>query len=679
MIHAQISAAFPPPKQSNPNQKLPISAAFPPPKQSNPNQKLPAALDREITATILEGLVDHLKINSAFLLRFYNFSLDKFHAAREKLLEKMERDMMYRASFKTFLANLINTVFKLTRQEPKESKLSPLELRIREDLELYPYDWRNVNVKLFEDEKATEFIEPSDDLEPLVSLEEIPEKLEKIPEIKEKFQDVFTREIDDDDPLWRVRAYLIGFFYADASIRAQRSYVLSITQNLKDIEILRNIQNAMGGKLSGPYKGDIYHLTIYGKELILQLIQFGLKQNHSNQEIANKILPPNFVGRMINDKTLVKDFIRGFFDGDGVFSGSYEDRSVRFGFPGPDLFLKEIRNLILEEVEDITSFITKESIRYFKHGKEKHRLYSKFRIYKKGYGFHTLTEKELGEGIIEKAKHPWLKRLHISGSLNCIKFYNWLYEDNDEFNLLKIEGINLCGIRKFQKCLTILGNSLSRKERLAPNWCDVLADVTSFLENKLYNIRELMKLNNEYLFQKLHNLNLEHLFENNRVKNQDSFRLRLKYLEYQDNLIERIQVRKGRSNINYYFNKENPPKIIPKDSKRKIELINRDNSIKKNLKNFIILISLSAREPLNYNYIENSLKQSNNFKRTTLRPNRIKLDLIELISFEIIFTDKMDKELEEQEFRINIRKLPFYYKKDLSEIKRNLHDIFINK
>jgi len=122
-------------------------------------------------------------------LRFYNFSLDKFHAAREKLLEKMERDMMYRASFKTFLANLINTVFKLTRQEPKESNLSPLELRIREDLELYPYDWRNQNVKFFEDEKATESIEPSDDLEPLVSLEEIPEKLEKIPE---KFQDIFT-------------------------------------------------------------------------------------------------------------------------------------------------------------------------------------------------------------------------------------------------------------------------------------------------------------------------------------------------------------------------------------------------------------------------------------------------------------------------------------------------------
>ncbi len=136
-----------------------ISAAFPPPRQANPNQKLPPALCRDITATILEGLVDHLDINSDFLLRFYNFSLDKFHAAREKLLEKLEGDMIYRASLRTFLTNLIETVFKLTRQEPKESKLTPLELRIREDLELYPYEWRNENVKLFEDDKEIKSVE----------------------------------------------------------------------------------------------------------------------------------------------------------------------------------------------------------------------------------------------------------------------------------------------------------------------------------------------------------------------------------------------------------------------------------------------------------------------------------------------------------------------------------------
>ena len=150
-----------------------ISAAFPQPRQAYPNQKMPAALHREIATTILEGLVDHFEINSDFLLRFYNFSLDKFHVAQEKLFEKLEGDMMYRASFKTFLSNLTKSVFKLTRQDPKESKFSPLELRIWEDLELYPYDWRNTTVTLFEVEKSTESTEPSDDLYPLPNLEKI--------------------------------------------------------------------------------------------------------------------------------------------------------------------------------------------------------------------------------------------------------------------------------------------------------------------------------------------------------------------------------------------------------------------------------------------------------------------------------------------------------------------------
>ena len=151
-----------------------ISAAFPPPREANPNQNMPIALNREIAATLLEGLVDHLEFNTDFLLRFYNFSLDKFHDVREKLLEKLERDMIYRASFRTFLTNLIEKVFKVTRQEPKNSALSALELRIQEDLEAYPYDWRNKNVKLFEDENITNSIEPSDDIYPLPNLEKIP-------------------------------------------------------------------------------------------------------------------------------------------------------------------------------------------------------------------------------------------------------------------------------------------------------------------------------------------------------------------------------------------------------------------------------------------------------------------------------------------------------------------------
>ena len=137
-----------------------ISTAFPPPKQANSRQKMPAALHREITTTILEGLVDHLEINSKILVGFYNFSLDNFHGAREKLFEKLEGDIIYRASFRIFLAKLVNTVFMLTCQKPKESKLSPLELRIREDLELGCQDESKRNQEKLEEKASTSSNEP---------------------------------------------------------------------------------------------------------------------------------------------------------------------------------------------------------------------------------------------------------------------------------------------------------------------------------------------------------------------------------------------------------------------------------------------------------------------------------------------------------------------------------------
>jgi len=137
-----------------------ISTTFPPPKQINSRQKMPAALHREITTTILEGLVDHLEINSKILVGFYNFSSDKFHDAREKLFEKLEGDMIYRMSFRIFLVKLVNTVFMLTRQKPKESKLSPLELRIREDLELSYQDESKRNREKLEEKALTGSNEP---------------------------------------------------------------------------------------------------------------------------------------------------------------------------------------------------------------------------------------------------------------------------------------------------------------------------------------------------------------------------------------------------------------------------------------------------------------------------------------------------------------------------------------
>jgi len=386
--------------------------------------------------------------------------------------------------------------------------------------------------------------------------------------------DIFTIPISNNDPLWRIRAYIMGIFYSDGTIKAQRSYVASVSQHIQDFDILENVQNAIGGRISGPYDANIFYLNVYGKELVLKLKEFGMKERHTYIDVANTILPPYFINKKINGQTLLRDFVRAYFDGDGTFSGRYKERTTRFGFPGPELFLNTIDNLMKKEITDISTFITRESIRYFITREKKYVLYSNFRIYRKGYGFYSLTPLDLKQGEIITTKHPWLKRLQISGSLNCIKFFNWLYENNDDFDSYNVNGLYLCGKRKFRKCLNILGNYLYRKERLAPNWNDVLPEVISQVPLDYYKLKRLMQITNNYLYDILNSLNLNQIFEKNKIEDEDIFRLRLKYLEYQDDLLGSFQKRIGSSNVNFYYSQINRPLKIPEEYKRKIELIN---------------------------------------------------------------------------------------------------------
>ena len=90
--------------------------------------------------------------------------------------------------------------------------------------------------------------------------------------------DIFTKYISDKDPIWRVRAYIIGLFYTDGTIKAKRSYVASMSQHIQDIDILENAQKAIDGQISGPYDEHIYYLNAYGKDLVLKLKEFGYNQ-----------------------------------------------------------------------------------------------------------------------------------------------------------------------------------------------------------------------------------------------------------------------------------------------------------------------------------------------------------------------------------------------------------------
>ncbi len=615
------------------------------PLQSDPRKLNPTDNLRFANEIVDEILADK-KIKSEFLKKFYNLSLEEFQKKYEKLQAKLKSDMLYKENFLSFLQKLINSVYKITHTRSKKSNHSKIELGIIKDLANYNFNW-----ELIKKEKSCFYSEE-----------------------KDKRNDIFTTEIPENSLLWRVRAYVIGFLLADGFMKTKRSYVISISQHFQDIDILKNVKKTIGGKISGPYD-DIYYLNAYGKKLIGKIRELGMVECHTKKDIANKILPPNFISRKIDNITLIRDFVRGFFDGDGTFSGSFKDRSVRFGLSGPEKFLRAIQNLITNEISDITTFITKETIRYFIIDDKKYLLYSKLRIYKKGEGFYKLKPKDLEKGIIIKAKHPWLKRLHISGSLNCIKFFNWLYEDNDHFHDLEINGIKICGKRKFLKCLETLGNKKSRKERLAPNWSDIIPDIIIDLDNKYYKSDELMKILNDELLKKLTNLRLGYLYNQKKAKNLDVFRNRLKYFEYQDDLLGSFQKRIGSSNTNFYYSKLNPPREKIYKSQRKIELIDRKGSLKKNLKNLIIYFLLvNDNNFLNFEDLRLNLIKSNVFSKSTLRTNRIKLDLLELASFDIIIID--ENEIGDNLFLVNTLILPKFYNVRLKELKDLLFNLF---
>ena len=85
------------------------------------------------------------------------------------------------------------------------------------------------------------------------------------------------------------------------------------------------------------------------------------------------------------------------------------------------------------EIPNMTTSIYPERRKIYKVNNKTYIIYGKLKIYLPRKGFYKLTDEDLKLGIIERIDHPWLKVLAITGKFNIIKFFNWLYENNDNF------------------------------------------------------------------------------------------------------------------------------------------------------------------------------------------------------------------------------------------------------
>lgn len=159
-----------------------------------------------------------------------------------------------------------------------------------------------------------------------------------------------SRTIDDPNPVKNLSirdlSYLMGLIWSDGCLSQDKKKSFRITIGLKDQELLTRLH-----PIFCPDR-QIYHQTTWtdtnaysiinkNKDFIDQMIEWGLTERKS----LTLSLPSN-----INELSL-KDFIRGYFDGDGsVFVFKHKPRKylgVSFTCGNTD-FLVSLNNLIKE-------------------------------------------------------------------------------------------------------------------------------------------------------------------------------------------------------------------------------------------------------------------------------------------------------------------------------------------
>lgn len=164
----------------------------------------------------------------------------------------------------------------------------------------------------------------------------------------------YFKQIDSEN-----KAYILGFFYADGYNSGTQA---SFTQLDQDRDILDQINKELDSDINISKKVQksnnkiIDNLTISSKEMCEDLSKLGAIQNKSlNLKFPDKIIPEKFM----------RDFIRGYFDGDGcVWNGKrkkmrvkdasrlsgYRERivhNVKFTITGYDKFINSLQDYLI--------------------------------------------------------------------------------------------------------------------------------------------------------------------------------------------------------------------------------------------------------------------------------------------------------------------------------------------
>lgn len=195
---------------------------------------------------------------------------------------------------------------------------------------------------------------------------------------RHQFEEGYFKRIDSSE-----KAYWLGFLVADGCVMNHKgSYAISVTLGSQDKEHLKKMRQALKGTQkifdgkSG--KGTPHHqIVFHSKEMFFDLKNLGLEERKTGKEVFPLI-----------DELFKKDFIRGYFDGDG--STMTKSKYVEIGFhicSASKSFIERIR----DEIKNAT-----------------------------GVDLRVLKRESIY--IIQTTSRP-----------NCKKIYSWMYQNEETF------------------------------------------------------------------------------------------------------------------------------------------------------------------------------------------------------------------------------------------------------
>ena len=175
------------------------------------------------------------------------------------------------------------------------------------------------------------------------------------PKSKIEKEDFFD-EIDSEE-----KAYFLGFILADANVSViNGQYSLKFHIAYKDKEIIDKFLKTINSTNKKQHKknGELesYYVSLTSVHMCKSLIKWGvIPQKTGKEEIHSDILKNEFL----------RDFLRGYFDGDGITDISKK----RSGFVGSEKIINQILEIL---DENLTTYFSGENkkVKYFLGGKK---------------------------------------------------------------------------------------------------------------------------------------------------------------------------------------------------------------------------------------------------------------------------------------------------------------------